>query len=142
MKDREYFNTSVLFVSVMASWSDPLDYPLVRFRGRVLTSRGRPTEFMFQIEYNHNTNVLQDSEWRPVARMDHNENGAHDVRQEGLHLDIVGQRGHKIKQLKGFPQFPIQQAPAFCESFLKREWRRLVDEYEKGWPSYSSSSSP
>lgn len=116
-----------------------LDWSRVRLRCRLDTTRGRPREFLFQIEFNHGnrTHWTDDpSDWREVARMEHDESGPHDAREEGLHMDVYDRTGTQVMKVWDFPRVQITAAPDFCERFLKRNWQELVDQYENGWPRY------
>jgi hypothetical protein len=103
----------------------PLDRR-TRLRTGFSTSRGTPTKFVVQLEYR------VDGEWMQVARFDHDpdaENG-HDVRSEGLHLDIY-ENGRKVTVDRDFPAVSLKRALPYCEMYLKRHVTEHVRSFEQ-----------
>ena len=97
-----------------------------RLRIGLTKHRGTPTAFVVQLEYR------LDGEWCQVARFDHNpELGmGHDVIEEGLHLDVY-RDGEKYEVERDFPPVTINDAPAYCEAYLKRNADTYVQRFER-----------
>ena len=72
---------------------------------------------------------LPPHDWREVARFDHDIDGEHDVEVEGIHLDLY-RDGEKYEKLWGFPRMTANEAPDFCQQFLRERADELLDEFE------------
>lgn len=70
--------------------------------------------------------------WTPVARFDHNasSNDGHDIRDEGLHMDLY-RGGKKDTVYTDFPPVPLKQAPDFCERYLEKNAEKYLHWFEK-----------
>lgn len=108
-------------------------WPTARIRRELAVSGGVPTRFVSQLEYD--LEATPDGgpphDWRPVARFDHDVEGAHDVREEGLHLDVY-RNGEKYRTARDFRTVPIEDAPRFCERYLLRNAAFLLARFERG----------
>jgi hypothetical protein len=91
------------------------------------TSRGRVTRFVVQLEYRH------DEEWHPVVRYDHDGTGegefAHDVTDEGLHIDIF-RNGEKVATEYIAPPQSAGIALDRAEDHLSKNLERFIKRYE------------
>lgn len=71
------------------SW---IRWPYARIRRELVTEQGEVRRFVAQLEYDVAATPTGQStpDWRTVARFDHDISGeqSHDVREEGLHMDI------------------------------------------------------
>lgn len=110
-----------------------IEWPHLRLRFELTVERGVPVRFVYRLEYDHGAGSDTTSDWRQVARMDHDATGPHDVREEGLPLDVYDRRGQKVAQLRDFPRVPIREAPDYCEPYLERNAAYLVSNYLDGW---------
>lgn len=123
-------------------------WPFAKIRREIGREHGSVTMFVIQLEYDVEAGYsgMHTPNWKQVARFDHNpELGqGHDVREEGLHLDIY-RDGEKVDVKRGFPHVDINDAPAFCEKFLSRNAEQLLKRYEQ-WHDingpFSDYSSP
>jgi hypothetical protein len=123
-------------------------WPYARIRRELATHQGRVQSFVYQLEYDIQATPTGQStpNWRTVARFDHDISGeqSHDVREEGLHLDIY-RDGEKEDVLRGFPSVSIEHAPRYAEEYLKRHADRLLQRFEQWhdlhgpWRPHSSS---
>lgn len=90
--------------------------------------RGDVTRFLVQLEYN-----LED-EWVQVVRYDHDPNGpeemAHDVTEEGLHVDIY-RDGEKHATEFIFGPLPAGVALDHAEDHLAKNLKRYVKRFEE-----------
>lgn len=86
------------------------------------------TRFMVQLEYHH------DGDWHPVVRYDHNETSesehAHDVTEEGLHIDIY-RDGEKHATEYIAPPLPGAEALNRVEDHLAHNLQRFITKYEQ-----------
>lgn len=101
---------------------------------RVEGDRRLLTEFCVQLEYNTNSRVTNlPSNWMQVARFDHNTSPTrgHDIRIEGLHMDLYGRGGEKVDVLHDFPRIPLQQAPKWCRGFLEEHCQQFLRNFER-----------
>ncbi|WP_135827614.1 DUF7718 family protein [Halorussus halobius] len=112
-----------------------LEWPYVRVRSEVHTDRtGDVSEFVVQLEYD--VGVRADgrgsSDWRQVARFDHqpDHDHGHDIRDERLHMDVY-RDGEKEAVERGFPPVDVNEAPAFCERVFERNAEELVQRFER-----------
>lgn len=103
-----------------------VDYPIARIRFELDTERGRPIRFVVQLERR------VDAEWRAVARFDHDERGetAHDVTEEGLHMDVYSD-GRTVRVLRGFPPVAFTDAPRYCRAYLETHADRLLRRFDE-----------
>lgn len=117
-------------------------HPLVRRRTVVEQSEvGDICSFCVQLELDHEPSVSAPADWEYIARFDHNPSSptGHDIREEGLHMDVRHPHGTD-RVADGFPPMPVEYAPKYAEEFFdenylsicKRymEWR---DEKKPGW---------
>lgn len=107
-------------------------WPYTRIRRELETERGGVTRFVFQLEYNvaATRDGLPPHDWRPVARFDHDVDGAHDVALEGIHLDVY-RDGEKYRQTWDFPTIPVEHAPEFCQQYLLDNSDFFLDRFER-----------
>lgn len=116
-----------------------IDDPYTRLRVYLRTEQGAIVQFVLKLEYN----VTQweggaEEEWQPVARIDHNQVDpwGHDLREEGLHLDLIQPDGTEVKTFKPFgPNDPretpsVDEAFAEAKRFLELEANEIISEYE------------
>lgn len=119
--------------TVWEDWTKGTTRPTARIRERIYWDAPVVTEFCVQLEYRRHACVPHaDSEWLPVARFDHNvaSDRGHDVRVEGLHLDVYGPKGKAYVET-GFPDVALRQAPAWCRAYLERNHETYLAEYER-----------
>lgn len=120
-----------------ADYCDELTFPYTRLRVFIVTKRGDVQKFTLQLEYDLNPEFLELSQWVPIARFDHNPRSdkGHDVRQEGLHMDILDANNTKHDVFRGFPEIPDElslcDAPAYCENYLRKHEDVLTARFEK-----------
>lgn len=92
------------------------------------TDRGAVTRFVVQLEYH------RAGEWRPVVRYDHDGTGAsefaHDVSEEGLHIDIY-REGEKVATEYVAPPQPAARALTRAEDHLTQNLEWFVERYEE-----------
>lgn len=123
-------------------------WPYARIRRELDTERGEVRRFIAQLEYDIEATPTGENspEWRAVARFDHDSSGeqAHDIRDEGLHLDIY-RNEEKYRVLTEFPPVPLDRAPRYCQEYLERYADRLLERFERWhdlygpWRTHSSS---
>jgi hypothetical protein len=123
-------------------------WPYARIRRELTTHQGRVRSFVYQLEYDIEATPTGENtpDWRTVARFDHDVSGeqSHDVREEGLHLDIY-REGEKEDILRRFPAVSIEYAPRYAEEYLKRHADRFLQQFEEWhdlhgpWRTHSSS---
>lgn len=114
-----------------------LSWPSEQLRFEIQTRGGVPTRFVFQLEYNHEPSPERESDWRQVVRFDHDEDGEHDVREEGIHMDVHYQSGEKAAQVRGFPDLDIREVPPYCERHIEENYQFYVDNYKNDWEDLS-----
>lgn len=109
-------------------------WPYARIRRELETTDGAITRFVYQLEYDIAATPAgtHSPDWRPVARFDHSTaaNRGHDIREEGLHLDLY-RDGEKYRVLTGFPPVSLENSPQFCERFLEKNAERLLEQFER-----------
>lgn len=99
----------------------------LQVRVALSTERGDVTRFMVQLEYRH------EGAWREVVRYDHDPEGpdemAHDVTEEGLHMDIYrdGEK-HATEFIAG--PLPAAVALDLAEDHLAKNLERFVRRFE------------
>lgn len=86
------------------------------------------TRFLVQLEYHH------DDEWHPVVRYDHDAKGsdeaAHDVTEEGLHIDIY-RNDEKYATEYIMPVRDGASAFNHVEDHLAENLERFINRYEE-----------
>ena len=89
--------------------------------------------FTFQLEYHLGNVSPYPNCWRPIARFDHNQHSkkGHDIRDEGLHMDIIDADNTKFDVRRGFPHVPIEDAPEYCENYLLEHHDTLTAKFEQ-----------
>lgn len=92
------------------------------------TERGDVVRFVVQLEYFH------DGEWQAVVRYDHDGTGknefAHDVSEEGLHIDIFRDGVKEATEYIAPPQ-PVAIALDRAEDHLFNNLERFISRYEQ-----------
>lgn len=109
------------------SWTARLG-PHLRQRVGFTIDRGTVVRFVVQLEYQHG------DDWWPVVRYDHDERGAavaaHDVTEEGLHIDIFRDGDKHATEFVTSP-LPANVALDFAEDHLSQNLERFVERYER-----------
>jgi hypothetical protein len=84
------------------------------------------TKFVLQLEYQ-----LEDG-WTEVFRFDHDptSEGGHDVRTEGLHMDVYC-NGRKVETEDVFPPLEAGDALGFAEEHLSKHSERYINRFEQ-----------
>lgn len=103
-----------------------IQYPTTRVRFELDARHGIPTQFVVQLE------CCVCSEWRTIARFDHDGTGeqSHDITEEGLHMDVY-RNGEKYSVERGFPPVPLNRAPRYCKSYIKSNADQLIRRFEQ-----------
>ena len=109
-------------------------WPYARVRREWGADAGEVSYFLVQLEYDVEATPTgkNNPDWQTVARFDHNpdtEEG-HDIREEGLHLDVY-KHGEKHKVKRGFPPVPPGHAIRYCERYFERHAGRLLEQFER-----------
>jgi len=108
-------------------WTVPIGES-ARRRVAVSTSSGDVVRFVVQLEYRH------DDDWQPVVRYDHDAGGAaeaaHDVAEEGLHIDIYRDGEKDATEFVTGP-LPAGVALDHAEDHLSQNLERYLRRYEK-----------
>ena len=101
-------------------------YPVAQLRFSMDTERGSPTRFLVQLER------LVEDEWLEVVRFDHDNEGeqSHDIREEGLHMDIY-RDGEKYLVRDDFPPMGLNIAPAYAQAYIESEADRLLRRFDQ-----------
>lgn len=101
-------------------------YPDAQLRCSIDTEDGNPTRFLVQLER------LVDDEWLEVVRFDHDVEGeqSHDIREEGLHMDIY-RDGEKYLVRHDFPPVRLNIAPAYAQAYIESEADRLLQGFDQ-----------
>lgn len=110
-----------------------IDWPRLRLFVYLRTESGTPAEFNIQVEYDlGHTNCTTD-QWLAIARMDHNDHPqkGHNIQQEGLHLDLMDKDNTKHDVKRGFPPVPLDDAPAYAESYLENNAETIAARFEQ-----------
>ena len=93
--------------------------------------RGIVTRFVVQLEYGRN--IVED-EWDEVVRYDHDSEGsseaAHDVTEDGLHIDIYCDVG-KIESHELTPPLPSNVALNRAEGHLRENLEGYIRRFEE-----------
>lgn len=108
-----------------------LPHPATRLRVEYDREQGFFRSFVVQIEYHITAPQNGPNGYHPVARFDHDIAGSHDVRFEGLHMDILDPGPHKVRVLWNFPPKPLDQYLGYAEQYLRTHHDRLVNDFEK-----------
>lgn len=113
VREREYTNNTA--------------YPYTRIRVYFCKRRGQIQSFLVKLEYNTSENTALMEQWEGVARPDHNPHSddGHDIRNEGLHMDIRDPDGTERRSYD-FPNVPVNQAPRWCEEYVKENQRTPI----------------
>lgn len=112
------------------SYKPPIDSD-ARIRTERGINQGNVVWFLVQLEVNLQPAWDLEDDWRPAARFDHHPDAdwGHDIREERLHLDIMNPDGGKQEVKRGFPVVSVNEAPAYCETFL----RERADDLRRGF---------
>lgn len=107
-------------------YRSPLRYGVTRIRVEIGKRRGDVRWFVVQLEENTGNRYGTDQDWEQVARFDHHPEAdwGHDVREEGLHVDLY-RNGRKVEVRRGFPDVPLNRAPAYCERYLTKMEKKI-----------------
>lgn len=108
------------------SWHKPFDPGRTRVYVSLRLHRGVPRAFVVQLE------LYVDGTWHEVVRFDHDmdASGGHDVREEGLHMDVY-RDGEKIRVERDFPYVELTDAPAFCIDHVTTKHEEYVARYRR-----------
>lgn len=118
---------------VAEDWSHGTVQATARIQERIYWDGDILTEFCVQLEYNTNAYLTYaDADWYQVARFDHNvaDDQGHDIREEGLHLDVYNKHGKEYVETN-FGTPPLQQAPKICRDYLERNHDDYLAEFER-----------
>jgi hypothetical protein len=107
-------------------YRSPLRYGVTRIRVEIGKRRGDVRWFVVQLEENTGNRYGTDQDWGQVARFDHHPEAdwGHDVREEGLHVDLY-RNGRKVEVRRGFPDVPLNRAPAYSERYLTKMEKKI-----------------
>ena len=97
-----------------------------QLRVEIDTEAGDVTRFLVQLER------LVDGEPNVVARFDHDQDGeqAHDITEEGLHLDVY-RDGEKHRVERGFPPVRLSAAVGYCKAYLEKHADRYLRRFDQ-----------
>jgi hypothetical protein len=102
--------------------------PAVRRRLGIDVDRGEVSRFVVQLEY-----LLGDT-WETVVRYDHDGEGsdeaAHDVTEEGLHIDVY-RDGEKVYSHEQTPPLPANDALEAAEEHLSEHLKGYIRRFEQ-----------
>ena len=121
-------------------WTSSIEgVPGAWLRVRFRTVDGVPTRFVVQLEFWEPVRVGDDIvvEQHQVARFDHDASGDayHDIREDGVHLDLYDRRGEKVRVARsGFPDWPPEVAIAKCQTFLVENAESLLEWFRDESP--------
>lgn len=110
----------------------PIGIPGARLRLGHSRDHGEVTAFVVQLEYHleNDGTAGEAGQWVEVVRSDHDSTGAggHDVRQEGVHLDVYhsGEKDH-TEQLTG--PLPTDDAFDAAEERITEDAERYVKRF-------------
>ncbi|QZP36378.1 DUF7718 family protein [Halobaculum magnesiiphilum] len=115
------------------SYTAHLDYGRVRRRTELGVEEGDVLWFVVQLECNHAPEYGSEDDWQHVARFDHHPHmdWGHDITDERLHIDLYAYDDLKVDVQKGFPEVPVNRAPAYCERFFDERYEELLAEYHE-----------
>lgn len=111
----------------------PLHPPETRVRIVFTADRGDVQAFVVKLEYNRNPAWHEIDDWHTVARFDHNPDPGqgHDIRDEGLHMDLCNLRGQRYDRVWGFAQVTPNEAIDYCENYFAKYGHLLAKEFER-----------
>lgn len=97
-----------------------------QLRVEIDTEAGDVTRFLVQLER------LVDGEPNVVARFDHDQDGeqAHDITEEGLHLDVY-RDGEKHRVERGFPPVRLSAAVGYYKTYLEKHADRYLRRFDQ-----------
>lgn len=108
-------------------WTVPIGEN-ARRRVGITTDAGKVTRFVVQLEYD------REDGWEPVVRYDHDAEGAeeaaHDVTEEGLHIDIYRDGEKHVTEYVTGP-VPAGVAVDHAEDHLANNLQRFIERYER-----------
>jgi hypothetical protein len=107
------------------------DYPRTRLRFYTKRQVGIMIEFVVQLEYNLQPEHYAEDDFTPVARFDHDITGPHDVRNEGLHMDVLDLGPRKFEVYRNFPPKALDKCPDYAEKVLLKYHDQLVSAFER-----------
>lgn len=98
----------------------------VQIRIGFSTIRGEVSPFLVQLEY------WLDGEWQVIVRYDHDGEspGGHDVRTEGLHLDVY-RDGEKVREVTVSLPISANDGFNYAEDDLRENAERYVRRFER-----------
>lgn len=104
----------------------------VRTRVGYSTDDEGVSKFVVQLEYN------LDGKWVPVVRSDHDPANpmAHDVTEEGVHLDVY-RHGAKARSEELFPPMAANEAFTYAEEHIAEHLEQYVRRFEE-WHNVNS----
>lgn len=113
-------------------YTDFVTYPDTQIRTEIGIQEGAVRWFRVQLEYNAASDPYLNYDWRQVAGFDHHPrtNWGHDITTERLHLDIY-RDGRKEDVKRGFPEIALNEAPRFCEQFLRTHADRYIQQFQR-----------
>lgn len=102
--------------------------------------RGEVTRFVLQLEY---TLDPPSDNWAEVVRYDHDSKGsneaAHDVTEDGLHIDIY-RDGKKIESHELTPPLPADVALNRAEEHLRQHLEGYIRRFEEWHPAKTNAN--
>jgi len=106
-----------------------VEYGISRINLEIGVTDGTVDWFIVQLEQNVGQQYGK-RDWRQVARFDHHPDSAwgHDIELERLHLDLY-RDGRKVDVQRGFPAVTAENAPKYCERFLRDRAPDLLERY-------------
>lgn len=111
-------------------FTTPLEYR-VRRRLGIDVNRGQVRRFVVQLEYLLD---VERDEWTTVVRYDHDAGGsdeaAHDVTEEGLHIDVY-RDGEKVDSHELTPPLPANAALDVAEDHLNEHIEGYIRRFEQ-----------
>lgn len=103
-----------------------------RIRTGYSRERTEITRFVVQLEY------CLDNEWAEVVRSDHDAEGgddmAHDVAEEGVHMDIY-REGEKIDTVRVTGPIPPAKGFTTAEEHLEEHAKEYITRFKKWHPT-------
>lgn len=94
-------------------------------------SKGDVRAVYVQLEYNLAQRCDGKGDWTDIARFDHNPSSeeGHDIRREGLHMDIVHPNGDDRKTTHFAPGIKVNSAPGVCEDYFDKNNEKICRKY-------------
>lgn len=113
-----------------SDYIEQIHWPIARRRTCVEVSDGEVTEFYVQLEMNLSPELTSPDDWVDIACFDHqpNRERGHDIRKEGLHLDIYHPNGPD-RMITSFTAVAVDHAPRFCEKYFDKNYEKLCLRY-------------